>query len=210
MKAFPAVAPPLIQSKRHVALERIPGMAATFLVLLLMLGTASPAGAQDMPRVQVFGGYSYIRYDTASFGFANSTGVNGYNFSPAYNIIRGFGVVVELSGQYKTNLNFRDLAVGPQFIYLRGKKTFIAHLLIGDSRSLIQAGTPQEDTARVVAFGGGMDYDLTPRFAVRAFQIDYLHTTLFNATQSNFRFSTGLVYRWGTIKKTHRTLAPNP
>jgi hypothetical protein len=210
MKAFPAVAPPLVQSKHHVALERIPGMAVTFLLLLLMLGTASSAGAQDMPRVQVFGGYSYIRYDTASFGFANSTGVNGYNFSPAYNIIRGFGVVAELSGQYKTGLNFRDLAVGPQFIYLRGKKTLIAHLLIGESRSLIQAGTPQEDTARVVAFGGGMDYDLTPRFAVRAFQIDYLHTTLFSTTQNNFRFSTGLVYRWGTIKKTHRTLAPNP
>jgi hypothetical protein len=210
MKAFPAVAPPLVQSKHHVALERIPGMAATFLLLLLMLGTALPAGAQDMPRVQVFGGYSYIRYDTASFGFANSTGVNGYNFSPAYNIIRGFGVVAELSGQYKTGLNFRDLAVGPQFLYPRGKKMFIAHLLIGDSRSLIQAGTPQEDTARLVAVGGGMDYDLTPRFAVRAFQIDYLHTTLFNTTQKNFRFSTGLVYRWGTIKKTHRTLAPNP
>jgi hypothetical protein len=45
---------------------------------------------------------------------------------------------------------------------------------------------------------------------VRAFQVDYVHTTLFNTTQDNLRFSTGLVYRWGTIKKTHRTLAPNP
>ena len=51
---------------------------------------------------------------------------------------------------------------------------------------------------------------LSPRFAVRAFQVDYLHTTLFNAKQNNLRFSTGLVYRWGTIKKKHRTLAPNP
>jgi hypothetical protein len=183
-------------------------MAAAFLGLLLTIGVTRPAPAQDMPRAQVFGGYSYIRYDTTSFGFANTTGVNGYNFSPAYNIIRGFGVVAEISGQYKTNLNFRDLAVGPQFVYLRGKKTLIAHVLIGDSRSLIQAGTPQGDTARVVAFGGGMDYDLTPRFAVRAFQIDYLHTTLFNTTQNNVRFSTGLVYRWGTIKKAHRTLTP--
>ena len=39
---------------------------------------------------------------------------------------------------------------------------------------------PQEDTARVVAVGGGLDYAISPRFAVRAFQVDYLHTTLFN------------------------------
>ena len=64
--------------------------------------------------------------------------------------------------------------------------------------------------SRAVIVGGGMDYDLSARFALRAFQVDYLHTTLFNATQKNLRFSTGLVYRWGSIKKTHRTLAPNP
>lgn len=210
MKAFPAVAPPLVQLKHHVLLERFPGMAATVLLLLLTLGTAVPSVAQEMPRVQVFGGYSYTRFDTPSFGFTNTSGLNGYTFSPAYNLVRGFGVVGELSGQYATNLNLRDVAVGPQFLYPRGKMMFFAHLLIGQARSLVQTGGPQEDTARVVTFGGGMDYDLTPRFALRAFQVDYLHTSLFNTTQNNLRFSTGLVYRWGTIKKTHRTLAPNP
>ena len=86
-------------------------------------GTAWPAGAQDMPRVQVFGGYSYTRFDSPSFGFANPSGLNGYNFSPAFNLIRGFGVVAELSGQYGSNLNFRDIAVGPQFLYPKGKAT---------------------------------------------------------------------------------------
>jgi Outer membrane protein beta-barrel domain len=197
MKAFPAVARP---------------STALLLLLLLpiMIGAASPALAQDIPRVQVFGGYSYTRYDTPSFGFASSSGLNGYTFSPAYNLIRGFGVVAELSGQYGTGINLRDLAVGPQFLYARNKMTFSAHLLVGKSRSLVQAGTPQEDTARAVVLGGGLDYNLTPRFALRAFQVDYLQTTLFNLTQHNFRFSTGLVYRWGSIRKTHRTLAPNP
>jgi hypothetical protein len=140
----------------------------------------------------------------------HQTGLNGYNFSPAYNLIRGFGVVAELSGQYKSGANLRDIAVGPQFLYPRGKMMFFAHLLIGEARSLVQVGGPQEDTARAIAFGGGMDYALSPRFALRAIQVDYLHTSLFNTTQNNLRFSTGLVYRWGSIKKTHRTLAPNP
>jgi len=210
MKDLPAVALPLLQLKRHVLLERLPGMAAAVLLLLLAIGAASPLAAQEMPRVQVFGGYSYTRFDTPSFGFANTTGLNGYTFSPAYNIMRGFGVMAELSGQYKTGANLRDVAGGPQFLYARGNMLFSAHLLFGEARSLVQVGGPQEDSARVVSFGGGLDYSISPRFAVRAFQVDYVHTALFNTTQDNLRFSTGLVYRWGTIKKTHRTLAPNP
>ncbi len=210
MKAFPAVAPPLVQLKHRFLLEKIPGMAAAVLLLLLTIGTAWPSVAQEMPRVQVFGGYSYTRYDTPSFGFSSPTGLNGYTFSPAYNLIRGFGVVAELSGGYTTNRNLRDVAVGPQFLYARGKMMFSAHLLFGEARSLVQVGGPQEDSSRVTTLGGGLDYSISPRFAVRAFQVDYLRTTLFNTTQDNLRFSTGLVYRWGTIKKTHRTLAPNP
>ena len=83
-------------------------------------------------------------------------------------------------------------------------------LLFVKTRSLVQVGGPQEDTSRVIIGGGGLDYNITSRFAVRAFQVDYVHTDLFTTTQNNLRFSTGLVYRWGTIKKTHRTLAPNP
>lgn len=214
MKAFPSVVLPLVQLKHRVLLEKIPGMAATVLFLLLvsmlMIGTARLSAAQEIPKVQVFGGYSYTRFDTPSFGFSNQTGLNGYNFSPAYNLIRGFGVVAELSGQYRSGANLRDIAVGPQFLYPRGNMTFFGHFLIGKARSLVQVGGPQEDTARAVALGGGMDYALSTRFALRAFQVDYLHTTLFNTTQNNLRFSTGLVYRWGSIKKTHRTLAPNP
>ncbi len=163
-----------------------------------------------MPRIQVFGGYSYTRYDTPSFGFSDTTGLNGYTFSPAYNLIRGFGVAAELSGQYKTGANLRDVAVGPQFLYARGNMLLFGRLLFGKARSLVQVGGPQEDTSRVIIGGGGLDYNISSRFAVRAFQVDYVHTDLFTTTQNNLRFSTGLVYRWGTIKKTHRTLAPNP
>jgi hypothetical protein len=210
MKAFPAVAPPRFQLKPHVLLEKVPGIATIVLLLLLTIGAASPSAAQEMPRIQVFGGYSYTRYDTPSFGFSDTTGLNGYTFSPAYNLIRGFGVVAELSGQYKTGANLRDVAAGPQFLYARGNMLFFGRLLFGEARSLVQVGGPQEDSSRVIIGGGGLDYSITSRFAVRAFQVDYVHTNLFNTTQDNLRFSTGLVYRWGTIKKTHRTLAPNP
>jgi len=58
-------------------------------------------------------------------------------------------------------------------------------------------------------FGGGVDIGVTPRFAIRAVQIDYLHTQLssfdalstgfFNGIgghQNSFRYSAGVVFRF--------------
>jgi len=182
------------------------------LFVLSMFCVSVPAGAQDMPRVQVFGGYSFTRFDSPSFGFASTSNLNGYNFSPAFNLIQGFGVVAELSGQYNSRLNLRDLTFGPQFLYRRGNnKMFFAHLLVGEGRTFVNVANGEGDTSRAVIAGGGMDLDLTPRFAWRVFQIDYVHTTLFNDKQNNLRFSTGLVYRWGTLKqKGHKAPAQSP
>ena len=187
------------------------GKASVILIVLLIFCETLPARAQDMPRVQVFGGYSYTRFDSKSFGFINNTNLNGYTFSPAYNLFYGFGVVAELSGQYGSTLNFRDLAVGPQLLHSYGNSRFFAHALIGDARTLVQVANTEGDTARAVVLGGGMDRDISPRFAIRVFQVDYIHSTLFNETQNNLRFSTGLVYHWGTIRqKGHRAPTQNP
>jgi hypothetical protein len=214
MKAFPPVAALWFRLKRRIQLEKIPAAGAVALITFLMPGAAGSAWAQgggDTPRVQVFGGYSYTRFDSPSFGFSNPSGLNGYTFAPAFNLIRGFGVVAELSGQYGTNVNFRDITVGPQFLYPKGKAMFFAHVMFGKARSLVQVGAGEEDTERAVAVGGGMDYDLTRRFAIRVFQVDYIHTTLFSEKQNNYRFSTGLVYRWGALKKKgHRSPLATP
>lgn len=201
----------MVRPKDHARTNKFLGRAAALLTVVLIFYCNIPAGAQDMPRVQVFGGYSFTRFDSKSFGFTDATNLNGYTFSPAYNLLYGFGVVAELSGQYGSKLNFRDLAVGPQFLYPRGNSRFFAHALIGDARTLVQVANTEGDTARAVVLGGGMDRDISPRFAIRLFQLDYIHSTLFKDTQNNLRFSTGLVYHWGTIRqKGHRAPTQNP
>jgi hypothetical protein len=201
----------MVATKDSTRAGDIVGMAAAILIVLLIPCASVPVQAQDMPRVQVFGGYSYTRFDSKSFGFTNDTNLNGYTFAPAYNLFYGFGVVAELSGQYGSKLNFRDLAVGPQFLYPRGSSRFFARVLIGDARTLVQVANTEGDTARAVVLGGGMDRDISPRFAIRLFQLDYIHSTLFKDTQNNLRFSTGLVYHWGTIRqKGHRAPTQNP
>lgn len=176
----------------------------TLLFLFVVLASMQSA-AQDIPRVQVFGGYSYLRFDSRSFGFAGGSNLNGYNLAPAFNLTHGLGVVAELSGQYGSHLNLRDIAGGPQFLYPRNNMIFFAHVLIGDARTLVNVGNGEGNTARVVAVGGGGDLHVSPRFDVRVLQVDYLHTGLFNRTQNNFRISTGLVYHWGAIReKKHK------
>ena len=175
------------------------------------MGAAWPSAAQDMPRIQVFGGYSYTRYDTPSFGFSDTTGLQRIHFLARLQLdqgIRGGG------GTERTIQDRRKPARcrGRAAVSLRERK----HVVVSDASSSARparwyrSGGPQEDTSRVIIGGGGLDYNISSRFAVRAFQVDYVHTNLFTTTQNNLRFSTGLVYRWGTIKKTHRTLAPNP
>jgi hypothetical protein len=172
--------------------------------MLIMFGSLQSA-AQDIPRVEVFGGYSYLRFDSRSFGFASGSNLNGYNLAPAFNIFHGFGVVGELSGQYGPHFNLRDIAVGPQILYPRNNLIFFAHVMYGDARTHVSVGNGEGNTARVIVAGAGADLNVSPRFAVRVLQVDYLRTSLFHGTQNNLRISTGLVYHWGAIKeKKHK------
>jgi hypothetical protein len=162
------------------------------------------AKAQEVPRLELFGGYSYVRFDSKTFGFSDNSGLNGFDVMAAGNLTYGFGVLVEASGNYDPHMNFRDVVFGPQFLFPRGKTTFFGHALFGKGESSVRVGTGPRDTGIVVQFGGGIDRDITSHFAIRIIQADYFHTHLFQQPQNNFRFSTGLVYHWGALKQKGR------
>jgi len=197
----------LIQDSQMTLIQRGSTTAFLFLLIgfLLLVVGSPPSAAQDVPRIEVFGGYSYLRFDSRSFGFAGSTNLNGYNLAPAFNIFHGFGVVGELSGQYGSHLNLRDVAVGPQILYPRNNLIFFAHVMYGDARTHVSVGNGPGDTARVIVAGAGADLHYSSRLSIRVVQVDYLRTSLFHGTQNNVRISTGLVYHWGEIKeKKHK------
>jgi opacity protein-like surface antigen len=63
------------------------------------------------------------------------------------------------------------------------------------------AGTSGSDNAFAMTLGGGVDYKLTDRFAIRPIKVDYLMTRFSETgtsgqTQSNLRISTGIVFRF--------------
>jgi hypothetical protein len=88
-------------------------------VLISIFFLALFASGQDFPRAEVFGGYSYLHFDTQGittstlnnecniiFGgtcpatFAVHPGFNGWNIAPQVNLTRWFGVKAQVAGQY--------------------------------------------------------------------------------------------------------------
>ena len=174
-------------------------------LLLIVLVRPGQSAAQEVPRLQFFGGYSYTRFDSSTFGFAGGSNLNGWNVAVSGNLIRGLGATAELTGQYESRMNLRDFAVGPQFLVPRGKMLFFAHVLFGQGRTFISEGGGVGDTQRAYLLGGGVDMPFRRHFDIRLVQADYVRTELLQHNQNNFRVSAGVVYRWGEIKRTkHR------
>lgn len=155
-----------------------------------------------LPAIDVFGGYSYLRFESKPLGFSDQLNLNGANISVALpDLYEGLGAVVDVSGHYTDQMEEFNFMIGPQYTYEWKGMRFYGHALFGKARDrLLRVGTTQVEPSflgRAIAFGGGVDLPLSGRFSVRAVQADYLITSEFNTTQHNIRLSTGLVYRFG-------------
>ena len=52
----------------------------------------------------------------------------------------------------------------------------------------------ESETGFAAAFGGGLDIRASDRISIRAIQVDYNPTRLFDSTQHNFRIGVGIVF----------------
>ena len=175
-------------------------MKRIYLLAVLILLATSPATAQDTPKAEVFGGYSYA-----------GQGSNGFDTSVVGNVNSWLGLGADLSGQstrldengVRENIKTYSLLFGPRFSVRKSKKiTPFVHALFGVSRIRTETnefGPPVSftDTSFGMAVGGGLDVRLNDRFAIRAVQMDYLRTRFFNQTQNKGRVAVGIVMRFG-------------
>jgi hypothetical protein len=182
-------------------------MAAVFRLAVLAFCAfscplASAQAKSRLPAIDVFGGYSYLRFESKTLGFSDQLNLNGANIEVALpDLYEGLGVALDVSGHYQTEMEEFNFMIGPQYTYEWKGMRFYGHGLFGKARDrLRQPGTTQLEPSflsKAIAFGGGVDLPLKGRFSVRAVQVDYLITSEFNTTQHNIRLSTGLVYRFG-------------
>jgi opacity protein-like surface antigen len=181
-----------------------------FLASLLALCLPLAASAQEVaPKVEIFGGYSYLRADTV-FGI----NAHGFNTSLTGNITKRVGIVGEFSrftnsesvlipgfGSVTVNTTVLTYLFGPRLVLHRGKAEPFVHALFGGARERQAVpgsiSAPETDNAFAFALGGGLDVKVNDNFAIRVAQIDYLGDKLRGQTGNNFRYSAGIVIRLG-------------
>jgi PDZ domain/Outer membrane protein beta-barrel domain len=174
------------------------------------------AYAQDRPKIDVFGGYSYLSVDTN--GLISRQSANGWEASVSGNFNRRFALEGDVSGYYKT---FSVLGVGDvkvhDYGFVGGPRinlgpAFVHALIGGDHATGSALGGSVSQDSFAGAFGGGVQIPVAPRWAVRA-SADYvltrhnifklLYPLLPDYTQNNFRVSAGVVFSFGGTHEAH-------
>jgi opacity protein-like surface antigen len=198
----------------------------SFLALLVVLCLPLAVSAQEAaPKVEIFGGYSFLRLNLDAVPGSADVGANlgnldthGFNVSFAGNPARHIGIVSEFSQYTKSetfnvlgspiadgvNVKFRVLTLlfGPRVTLHRGKVEPFVHALFGGARASAEAaalGLSQEDVGYAFAYalGGGLDVKVHNNIAIRLGQVDYLGARAGGEGLNNFRYSVGVVIRLG-------------
>jgi hypothetical protein len=160
----------------------------------------------DVPRMEFSAGYSFM--NTGTSGLTNRENMSGVEGSVTYNLTRRYAAEANVGAYFKTlqitnlgTFGFHDYtAMGGGRVNIR--KAF-AHALVGldhisGSNTFFAAGSSASDNALAAAVGGGVQWSISPRMALRT-SGDYVVSRFEGLTQNNIRLSFGLVFQSGSI-----------
>ena len=174
--------------------------------LLAVFSIAAIASAQDVPKLDVFVGYSYFR-DNPSTPGVSSFNLHGGSASVAYNANHWLSGVADFGGYHANNIlgsgvdgTVSTYLFGPRISYRHHERfTPFAQTLFGVAHASGSGfGATSTSNAFAASFGGGVDVKVFHRLSLRAAQVEYLltrfpETTTSRETQNNLRVSTGLI-----------------
>jgi hypothetical protein len=184
-------------------------MTKSFAIALLsaLLGIAVPVSAQtETSKLEAYGGfyYSHFNINANVSGFPPASTYNGYGGGGQleYNATNLLGIAGDLAGYYFPTQGYPGGAFsylfGPRLNFRRGKLTPFAQVLPGGILTSSGIGQPGPQNHFAMAAGGGIDFTVSQRIALRPAQAEYFMTKIpdgFNNRQNNFRFSTGIAVR---------------
>jgi opacity protein-like surface antigen len=171
-------------------------LVAVFLLLISAIATA----AEDAPKAEIFGGYSFVRCDTGAFH--DSCNLNGWNASLALNAQKYFGIVADFGGAYGTvadnDVKEHSFLFGPKFAVRKEKITPFAQALFGVANMKAKKGKVESsDNNFAMSLGFGLDFNASEKIAIRVAQAEYVLTRSEVDTFNNFRYSAGIVFKLG-------------
>jgi hypothetical protein len=169
-------------------------LAASVLALVCWVMFAIPMSAQLLPHGNVYAGGSYGR--TEFVIPTNQYHLKGFEaageFMP-FTRVRHLGLVIDGSGIYGRGITQYTFVGGPRLFVTYGKLRPFVHGMAG-LQMIQSAGNTYNPLA--IDVGGGLDYKLFFKKFSWRFQGDYVRTRYLSAQQSDYRGSTGLVWRF--------------
>lgn len=199
--------------------------------MLILFFAGLSAWTQDVPKAEVFVGYSFVNAgfpantDPAAGEFRGS--LNGWNGSAAFNVNKHLSAVADFGGYYgsptkgttfkpancvlctgdaiATLHNMHTFTFGPQLSVRGDGMTVFAHALFGGAtirEDMSFFGPLPKISVTSLAMMFGGGVDVSLSPRwVLRFQPDYLGTKILDRRQNNVRFSAGLVFRLGSRGK---------
>lgn len=180
----------------------------TSFVLIALLFCAVPLAAQSdeaVPKVEIFGGYNLLHHVAPDVPGVDIPESHGWIASVTGNVNRYLGMEFEVSGAYASigylNVSTYNVGGGPRISARTDKATPFVHALFGVSHGSadVDLGDGSLDVLSqngfAMAIGGGIDWNIHPRFAIRAPQIDYTPVRARGEFSHGLRVSGGLVFK---------------
>jgi hypothetical protein len=173
------------------------------LVLLPLFILPLSVTAQEVPRIEVYGGYSNLMSNLN----VSSFDMSGVDFSAAENLNSWFGGALDISSHFGTENGFKTnmetAMYGPVFSYRKVRHVVVfSHGMLGAVRGGPNYLDISKSEVRFGALaGGGVDVQVSRMVALRLIQADYVLTHFSSVRQDNIRVSAGLVLRFGSRKK---------
>jgi PDZ domain len=199
-------------------------------IALAVLFLLSMATAQNIPAIDVFGGYSFLGFNMPSSvdTTAQRLSLQGWDGSAAVGLFQHLAVEADFSGHQlsdcggTTGLNCSNLSFmfGPRYNLgdrATKKITGFVHALVGEDRATLPlSGIATTDTSVGLAAGGAVDYWVGRHIGVQLGPADYFYTHHLNvdgvSSQNNYRAAAGIVFRFGgeLPAPAQTTTAPAP
>jgi len=172
---------------------------------IIVLGlTSSAVLAQDqpVPKVDVFGGYSWYDPGLRVNGLKLDSNAKGFGVGITYNFNKNFGFTLDGAGHFGSESNSSgQIMVGPRFKFRQEHFEPFLHALAGLDILNVRSVGGESDKGIGIRAGGGIDIPLTRRFAIRLIEADYVwaHHNFFPVTTTRSSNPNGAELRTGFV-----------
>ena len=206
-----------MSSHCEVVPKRTVATAVAIAFALCLLGSQAAAQVTIQPKVEVYGGYSWLHpngfYGQFDNGIKTADIVDGFDISGVYYLpnLHNLGLLIDGSGHFNkshvpggVNVGIGDL--GLQYKWHTDQLSPFARIAVGADRLVPPAGLGPAQWRPAIIAGGGLDLTVTHRFSIRVVQADYIWT-YFNpagirpysnsTTWNMIRLSAGLLANFG-------------